>query len=53
MNILQSSAASSSAFKDEPNNVTPFNRDAITNILSEAKPYRNVVKRYWTEEEVS
>jgi hypothetical protein len=32
--------------------LTPYSNDAISNILSEAKPFRNVVKRYWTEEEV-
>ena len=33
--------------------MTPFPNDAISNILNDAKPYRNVVKRYWTEEEVN
>jgi hypothetical protein len=32
--------------------LTPFSQENISNILSEAKPYRNVIKRYWTEEEV-
>lgn len=32
--------------------MTPFSQENISNILSEAKPYRNVIKRYWTEEEV-
>lgn len=31
--------------------LTPFPNDAISNILNDAKPYRNVIKRYWTEEE--
>jgi hypothetical protein len=25
----------------------------FSNIINEAKPYRNIIKRYWTEEEVS
>ena len=33
--------------------VTPFSNDAISNIVNEAKPYRNVIKRYWTDEEVT
>lgn len=32
--------------------MTPFPQENIQVILNEAKPYRNVVKRYWTEEEV-
>lgn len=33
--------------------LTPFGNDSIASILEDAKPYRNVVKRYWTEEEVN
>lgn len=29
-----------------------FMQDSFTAIINEAKPYRNIVKRYWTEEEV-
>ena len=32
--------------------MAPFSNDTLSNMLSEAKPFRNVVKRYWTEEEV-
>lgn len=32
--------------------MTTLSNDTISNLLNEAKPYRNVVKRYWTEEEV-
>lgn len=33
--------------------MTPFaGEDAISNFLSEIKPFRNVIKRYWTEDEV-
>ena len=27
--------------------------DNFTSIINEAKPYRNIIKRYWTEEEVN
>ncbi len=30
-----------------------FSNDAISSILNDAKPYRNVIKRYWTDDEVS
>lgn len=40
--------------------MTPFAGESISNLLSasdanifEMKPFRNVIKRYWTEEEVS
>lgn len=37
--------------------MTPFAGESISNILngsvSDSKPFRNVVKRYWTEDEVS
>lgn len=29
-----------------------FTQGNLSTIISEAKPYRNVIKRYWTEEEV-
>jgi hypothetical protein len=32
--------------------MTPFSQENISAILNEAKPFRNVIKRYWTEEEV-
>ena len=33
--------------------MTPFAGDAISNILSDIKPFRNVIKRYWTDDEVN
>lgn len=48
---LQDTLINSQLNNDEGLIMTPFPNDAISNILSEAKPYRNVVKRYWTEEE--
>ena len=33
--------------------ITPFAGNAINHILGDIKPFRNVIKRYWTEEEVS
>jgi hypothetical protein len=38
--------------EDKSSLLTPFHDEALTSILSEAKPYRNVMKRYWTDEEV-
>jgi hypothetical protein len=32
--------------------MTPFAGDAINNMLGEVKPFRNVIKRYWTDDEV-
>ena len=32
--------------------MTPFSQENFTAILNDAKPFRNVIKRYWTEEEV-
>lgn len=32
--------------------MTPFAGDAISSIMHGMKPFRNIVKRYWTEEEV-
>ena len=32
--------------------MTPFSQENISAILNDAKPFRNVIKRYWTEEEV-
>lgn len=43
----------SSVYEDA--SLTPFAGDAINSMIvsSEMKPYRNVIKRYWTEDEVN
>jgi hypothetical protein len=33
-------------------NITPFSQDPFGGVSLDAKPIRNVIKRYWTEEEV-
>jgi hypothetical protein len=32
--------------------MTPFSQDNIPGMMQDSKPFRNVIKRYWTEEEV-
>ena len=32
---------------------TPFSQENISALMNSAKPYINVIKRYWTDEEVS
>ena len=31
---------------------SPFMQENFSAIINDAKPYRNIIKRYWTEEEV-
>lgn len=37
---------------DDEDIMTPFAGDAISSIMHGMKPFRNIIKRYWTEEEV-
>ena len=37
---------------DDPLSMTPFSKDTLGTGGMDSKPFRSVIKRYWTEEEV-
>ena len=42
----------SNRLMDDPLSMTPFSQDAMQAGGLDPKPFRSVIKRYWTEEEV-
>ena len=42
-------SAPGGGFRDDPLTMTPYSQDNLGSLLSDGKPYRNVIKRYWTE----
>ncbi len=43
----------SNRLMEESMSATPFSQDPMNSVNMETKPFRSVIKRYWTEEEVS
>lgn len=44
----------SAGFCDDPLNMTPFSQDNLGSMMLDTSgKYKNVIKRYWTEKEVS
>ena len=47
------SAGGNNRLMDDPINITPFSQDMMAPEAMDGKaPYRTVIKRYWTEDEV-
>jgi len=47
------SAGGNNRLMEDPINITPFSQDMMgPETMDEKVPYRTVIKRYWTEEEV-
>ena len=51
--LLEEDADNSESDYTDEDIMTPFAGDAISSIMHGMKPFRNIVKRYWTEEEVT
>jgi hypothetical protein len=46
------SATMNNRMMDDPISITPFSQDNLGGGGMDPKPYKTVIKRYWTEEEV-
>ncbi|MFS8159974.1 MAG: hypothetical protein ACMG6E_07145 [Candidatus Roizmanbacteria bacterium] len=52
MALHYSSASANKAEDKTQQRDSTYMHDNFSNIINDAKPYRNIIKRYWTEEEV-